>query len=69
MQFLYLLFIALLTGTAPAFPQDTPRPAEDIFQRYCFTCHGTGWEGAPVLGDRDEWQQRAAKGQHVLLVN
>ncbi|MDX1490799.1 MAG: PQQ-binding-like beta-propeller repeat protein [Pseudohongiellaceae bacterium] len=60
--------IAALGCAAPAFSQDTQQAVEDIFGQYCYTCHGTGWEGAPVLGS-EAWVQRAAKGEQALLDN
>jgi cytochrome c5 len=40
---------------------------EEIFQQACFSCHGTGFYGAPVIGDAYDWEERLIKGEAVLL--
>jgi len=32
----------------------------------CFACHGTGAAGAPMLGKKDVWSDRIAKGMDTL---
>ncbi|MGQ9426609.1 c-type cytochrome [Gilvimarinus sp. F26214L] len=54
----------LSTGTTA-----DPRDADSIFDNYCFSCHGTGWDNAPVLGDSFAWDERKEKGLDVLLKN
>lgn len=40
---------------------------EVVFQKACFSCHGTGFYGAPVIGDTYDWEERLIKGEAVLL--
>ncbi|MCW8194856.1 PQQ-binding-like beta-propeller repeat protein [Proteobacteria bacterium 005FR1] len=49
--------------------QAADREANAIFETYCFSCHGTGWQDAPVIGDTSAWQERRAKGMDALLSN
>ena len=37
-----------------------------VYQTYCFACHGTGANNAPVLGNAEQWAPRIAKGIDVL---
>lgn len=37
--------------------------------RNCALCHVRGEGGAPVLGDRDAWTERLARGEDVLLTH
>jgi cytochrome c5 len=51
-------------------PIDAPeRSGEAVFKQACFACHGTGLNGAPVVGDEYDWQDRLSKGMPVLLEN
>ena len=41
-------------------PEGPPPPRDYVYS--CATCHEDGLGGAPVTGDRDEWERRIAKG-------
>jgi cytochrome c5 len=45
------------------------RTGEDVFQRACYACHGTGLNGAPVKGDQTAWEERLQKGESTLYEN
>lgn len=45
------------------------RDADTVFDNFCFSCHSTGWDNAPVIGDPFAWEDRRAKGIEVLLQN
>lgn len=38
-----------------------------IYQQACATCHKGGLAGAPVVGDKAQWESRVAQGMEVLL--
>jgi len=38
-----------------------------IYQRSCKACHSRGLSGAPVTGNKDQWQPRINKGMKTLL--
>jgi cytochrome c5 len=39
---------------------------DQVYNTYCFACHGTGANNAPVMGDSAAWAPRIAKGIDVL---
>lgn len=39
----------------------------DVYDRFCHTCHGTGLNEAPKIGDAEAWAPRLAKGMDTLL--
>lgn len=72
----WLLRGALLAGAACIAPQAAAaqggaRSGKQVFEASCLSCHGTGANGAPRVGDREAWRARAAQGltsltQHAL---
>lgn len=58
----------LLLCTTPSVNAES-RDAEQLFDNYCFSCHGTGWDNAPVIGDAFAWGDRLDKGLDALLEN
>lgn len=42
-------------------------PGEQVYNRYCFSCHAAGIAGAPRVGDAGSWAQRVGKGREALL--
>ena len=40
---------------------------EEVYSRYCHTCHDTGLNEAPKIGDAEAWAPRLAKGNDALL--
>ena len=40
---------------------------EEVYSKYCHTCHGTGLNEAPIIGDAEAWAPRLAKGNDALL--
>ncbi len=66
-----VLKITICTGLlfVTSFGWSAERDVEKIFNDYCFACHGTGWEDAPVVGDSFAWQERKQKGIAELVAN
>lgn len=62
------LLCLLASAQAISLQADT-RDANALFDAHCFSCHGTGWQAAPVIGDSFAWEERRAKGMDVLLQN
>ncbi|PKO94536.1 MAG: cytochrome c5 family protein [Betaproteobacteria bacterium HGW-Betaproteobacteria-10] len=56
--------IALIAATACSFglAQATERSGKDVVNTVCATCHSSGKDGAPKIGDQADWSKRAAKG-------
>ncbi|MYB34453.1 MAG: cytochrome c5 family protein [Gammaproteobacteria bacterium] len=41
--------------------------SKQVYTSYCTICHGAGVAGAPVTGDKANWESRLAQGMEVLL--
>jgi len=52
-------------ATAPAAPAAL-RTGEQVYQTVCMSCHATGQDKAPILGDRKAWAPLIREGQHEL---
>ena len=61
--------VVMVADIEPANATDAARSGEQVFQQACFACHGTGLNGAPVVGDQYEWEDRLKKGESVLFEN
>jgi cytochrome c5 len=46
-----------------------PRAPDAILNQYCNVCHLTGWNGAPLNGDANDWQPRLSTGFDSLIKN
>ena len=61
-----LLFCAALVAAAFApdseayFPGD--RSGKEVVEHVCAACHGSGVQGAPMIGDAKAWEPRAKRG-------
>ena len=55
-------------AAAPAMVAGGGRGGKELYDQYCFACHATGLNEAPLVGD-EAWQVRLDKGQDVLLEN
>lgn len=63
---------AVLTGCGNGGQQDDAAgkpqtPGELTYQRFCFSCHSSGVNGAPRVGDAAAWAPRLAQGDDLLL--
>ena len=66
------IFIALIGAIAGAVadePAKAPRAPDAILNQYCNVCHLTGWNGAPLSGDANDWQPRLTTGFDSLFKN
>jgi cytochrome c5 len=50
-------------------PAKTARAPDAILNQHCNVCHLTGWNGAPLSGDANDWQPRLTTGFDSLLKN
>ncbi|HXF65197.1 MAG TPA: c-type cytochrome [Burkholderiales bacterium] len=55
---------SLVAASAPrdAGAQQAGRSGKEVVESVCAGCHATGKDGAPRIGDRKAWSQRAAQG-------
>jgi len=59
------LILAALATLACPLAADSATPARDgrqVYDATCSTCHATGREGAPMVGDKKAWAKRAERG-------
>jgi cytochrome c5 len=52
--------------TAPGATAAAAMGPEQVYNTYCFACHATGANNAPIKGDSAVWAPRIAKGMDVL---
>jgi cytochrome c5 len=64
---LLLPILALALSAAPAHAAD--RSGKEVVDTVCATCHATGKDGAPKIGDQAAWAQRASKGLDKMTQN
>jgi len=66
--------IALLAFVAAAAPQlagaqPTNLSGKDVVDAVCAKCHASGANGAPKIGDKQAWSQRASRGLSSLTAS
>ncbi len=54
-------------GLVSAPPAATGQSGEEVYSKYCHTCHATGLNEAPKTGDAEAWAWRLEKGMDALL--
>lgn len=55
------------TGETTAKATATGDVGQQIYDKYCHTCHGTGLAGAPKFGDKGDWAPRISTGMETLV--
>jgi len=45
------------------------RSAESIYSSGCAACHDAGVAGAPMMGNKNQWEARMLKGYEMLVTN
>jgi cytochrome c5 len=74
-RFIFSLGLSFAAGiffASLGYAQDDAPSAQrpkHIYDTYCYVCHGTGWQGAPLSGNAVEWQPRIANGWETVLKN
>src|SRR4051812_4753515 len=49
-------------AASPSFAQKAERSGKEVVDSLCVSCHGTGANGAPKIGDEKAWANRASRG-------
>ncbi|MEQ8858746.1 MAG: c-type cytochrome [Pseudomonadales bacterium] len=62
-----LVALGVTMGLAGCGETAPVEPGEQVYNRYCFSCHAAGIAGAPRVGDMAAWAPRLAKGREALL--
>lgn len=66
------LLLAMLVLLAPVFTVTAAgddRTGKEIVDAVCRECHGTGVNGAPKIGDANDWIKRASQGLRSLTAH
>ena len=61
--------LVALASIGIASAQPTERSGKQVVDSLCISCHGSGASGAPKIGDKKAWADRAAKGLSGLSKN
>ncbi len=57
-----------LAGSEPVKAEPTgPRDGATVYGTFCIACHASGVNGAPKIGNADEWAPRIAQGKDVMI--
>lgn len=57
-----------LAGSEPVKAEPTgPRDGATVYGTFCIACHASGVNGAPKIGNADEWSPRIAQGKDVMI--
>jgi cytochrome c5 len=51
----------------PSWREDYLALGKDTYEQACASCHDSGEQGAPVTGQRDQWEGRSDLWQAVLF--
>lgn len=57
-----IVILALTLTSGRAWAQSGERTGKEVVEATCGSCHNTGENGAPKIGDKQAWKKRAAKG-------
>lgn len=63
------LALLLASITSAGLAQATERTGKEVVDAVCISCHASGKDGAPKIGDQAAWSQRASKGLATLTQN
>jgi cytochrome c5 len=63
---LLVLSLAFALASPPLRAQGVEGSGKDVFDSTCATCHATGVDGAPKVGDKEAWSERASQGLSSL---
>lgn len=66
---LTVIAVAVLFSTEDAWTQANTRTGKDVVEQVCASCHSTGVDGAPKIGDESAWSKRTAAGLSVLTTH
>ncbi|MEP5569150.1 MAG: c-type cytochrome [Halioglobus sp.] len=59
------LALLFLTGTAGA--SERLDDGKRMYEKVCSSCHETGVEGAPIVGNKEDWSDRSDLWEAVLV--
>jgi len=63
-----LMVLATPAGAKESGDDDRDRgTGQQVYEKVCVACHGTGALNAPKFGDANAWKKLIAEGQHALV--
>ena len=63
-----MLVVPLLAASVACFAATPPaRSGKEVVEARCANCHASGKGGAPRIGDREAWIERARQGLDTLV--
>jgi cytochrome c5 len=69
-RLVYLFLVLSMTlALTPARTQGDERNGKEVVDTVCVTCHATGVNGAPKIGDKEAWSSRASQGLSNLTLH
>lgn len=63
------LALILAVTCSVGLTQAAERTGKEVVDAVCISCHASGKDGAPKIGDQAAWSQRASKGLATLTQN
>lgn len=63
------LVALLLAGCVTSLAGAAERTGKEVVDAVCISCHASGKDGAPKIGDQQAWSERASKGLNNLTQN
>ena len=64
-----IALIMMILGLCSFQAQAADRTGKEVVETTCASCHTSGKDGAPKIGDQAAWSQRASKGLDKLTAN
>jgi len=64
-----ILVLSAFSALLPLRAQADPRNGKEVVDTVCASCHVTGADGAPKIGDTKAWNQRASQGLSGLTLH
>jgi cytochrome c5 len=59
----------ILVAEGHAVSQEVIEVGRSVYDEYCHSCHGSGHNGAPRIGDEEVWKMRLRKGINPVIAH
>ena len=64
-----IILLAFAASVTVQAAQGADRSGKEVVDKVCSTCHATGANGAPKIGDQTAWKKRSERGLADLTAN